>query len=46
MIDLTGFKEVMTKNIWLLVLLGVVLIAGNWVFKKWERSLRRKNKRR
>ena len=45
MIDLTGFKEVMTKNILLLVLLGAVLIAGNLLFRKWGRKLRGKRRR-
>lgn len=42
MVDIGPFKESMGRYMGYLVLLGGVLIAGNLLFKKLERWLRRR----
>jgi len=46
MIDLEPFQKVMNQNILKLVGLGAIIIAGSLFFKKLEKRLKSKRRRR
>ena len=46
MVDLGPFQEVMKENILKIILLGCALVAGNLLFKKLEKKLKSKKRRR
>jgi hypothetical protein len=46
MVDLGPFQEVMKENIFKIILLGCVIIVGNYLFRRLEKKLKSKRRRR